>query len=258
MAASRHDHSSVASILHAGGILDQLPDGVALLNPELRILWCSRLLYEFTVRNDSGRSPGHAWRRTRLLSPLKRKAPGRRTIRLQQHSPMRCAVVGKTFLRSVRHARDHRARFLSPPHGLGLGRVGQEQPAGGGKDVLRSPGAPGRAAGDRKSKPAPGHRARYFGRGAAAAEAQRDLPGRLGAGGSVARRHHADERRRADRPVEVEDPSLHAGSLAVRDGRDPLARQVHQAVGAAPGGGDGTSGRQAASYRCGPIHRATA
>jgi len=53
---SRQDTSSVASILHAGGILDQLPDGVALLNHELRILWCNRLLHEFTLRNDVGRS----------------------------------------------------------------------------------------------------------------------------------------------------------------------------------------------------------
>ena len=52
---SPHDNAIVSSILHAGGILDQLPDGVALLNHELRILWCNRLLYEFTVRNDPAR-----------------------------------------------------------------------------------------------------------------------------------------------------------------------------------------------------------
>jgi two-component system, sensor histidine kinase SagS len=53
---SWQDSSSVASVLHAGGILDQLPDGVALLNHELRILWCNRLFREFTVRNDPARN----------------------------------------------------------------------------------------------------------------------------------------------------------------------------------------------------------
>jgi CheY-like chemotaxis protein/PAS domain-containing protein len=52
---SWQDSSSVSSVLHAGGILDQLPDGVALLNHELRILWCNRLFREFTVRNDPAR-----------------------------------------------------------------------------------------------------------------------------------------------------------------------------------------------------------
>jgi CheY-like chemotaxis protein len=52
---SRQDGSSISSVLHAGGILDQLPDGVALLNHELRILWCNRLFREFTVRNVPAR-----------------------------------------------------------------------------------------------------------------------------------------------------------------------------------------------------------
>jgi CheY-like chemotaxis protein len=53
---SWQDSSSVSSVLHAGGILDQLPDGVALLNHELRILWCNRLFREFTFRNDPARN----------------------------------------------------------------------------------------------------------------------------------------------------------------------------------------------------------
>jgi two-component system, sensor histidine kinase SagS len=55
---SQQDSATIANILHTGGIgiLDQLPDGVALLNHELRILWCNRLLYEFTLRNDSSSS----------------------------------------------------------------------------------------------------------------------------------------------------------------------------------------------------------
>jgi CheY-like chemotaxis protein/PAS domain-containing protein len=89
MAVSRHDHSSVASILHAGGILDQLPDGVALLNHELRILWCNRLLYEFTIRNDSGRSPGAG----RDVEPNE-TLPGQDDP--SQHQPMD-SLVGKTF-----------------------------------------------------------------------------------------------------------------------------------------------------------------
>jgi two-component system, sensor histidine kinase SagS len=89
MAVSRHDHSSVASILHAGGILDQLPDGVALLNHELRILWCNRLLYEFTVRNDSGRSPSVG----RDVVPNE-KLTGENDP--SQHQPMD-SLVGKTF-----------------------------------------------------------------------------------------------------------------------------------------------------------------
>jgi two-component system, sensor histidine kinase SagS len=89
MAVSRHDHSSVASILHAGGILDQLPDGVALLNHELRILWCNRLLYEFTIRNDSGHSPGAG----RDVEPNE-TLPGQDDP--SQHQPMD-SLVGKTF-----------------------------------------------------------------------------------------------------------------------------------------------------------------
>jgi two-component system, sensor histidine kinase SagS len=56
MFPSRQDDASIATILQAGGILDQLPDGVALLNHELRILWCNRLLREFTLRNELGRA----------------------------------------------------------------------------------------------------------------------------------------------------------------------------------------------------------
>jgi CheY-like chemotaxis protein/PAS domain-containing protein len=56
MFPSRQDDASIAAILQAGGILDQLPDGVALLNHELRILWCNRLLREFTLRNELGRA----------------------------------------------------------------------------------------------------------------------------------------------------------------------------------------------------------
>jgi CheY-like chemotaxis protein len=85
---SRQDSSSVASILHAGGILDQLPDGVALLNHELRILWCNRLLHEFTLRNDAGRS---AVRRDPLPNgkvPAETGAPDAGSID---------TLVGKTF-----------------------------------------------------------------------------------------------------------------------------------------------------------------
>lgn len=53
---SRLENVAISNILHAGGILDQLPDGVALLNHELRILWGNQLLFEFTLRNDMCRS----------------------------------------------------------------------------------------------------------------------------------------------------------------------------------------------------------
>ncbi len=47
---------SVPSILPAGVLLDQLPDGAALLNHEFRILWCNRQLREFTEQNESERT----------------------------------------------------------------------------------------------------------------------------------------------------------------------------------------------------------
>jgi len=50
---TRQETSSVSNFLQAGGIIDQLADGVALLNHELRILWCNRQLREFTVRNSN-------------------------------------------------------------------------------------------------------------------------------------------------------------------------------------------------------------
>ncbi len=85
---SRQDTSSVASILHAGGILDQLPDGVALLNHELRILWCNRLLHEFTLRNDAGRSVVGRDPLPNGKVPADRGAPDAGTID---------SLVGKTF-----------------------------------------------------------------------------------------------------------------------------------------------------------------
>jgi CheY-like chemotaxis protein len=85
---SRQDTSSVATILHAGGILDQLPDGVALLNHELRILWCNRLLHEFTLRNDVGRSVVGRDPLPNGKVPADRGAPDADTID---------SLVGKTF-----------------------------------------------------------------------------------------------------------------------------------------------------------------
>lgn len=40
-------------LLAAGGIVEELPDGVALLDPELHILWSNRRLGELTGRDDS-------------------------------------------------------------------------------------------------------------------------------------------------------------------------------------------------------------
>jgi CheY-like chemotaxis protein len=44
---------SVPTMLPAGVLLDQLPDGVALLNHEFKILWCNRQLREFTTQNEA-------------------------------------------------------------------------------------------------------------------------------------------------------------------------------------------------------------
>jgi two-component system, sensor histidine kinase SagS len=59
--AMPHD-PSVPTMLSAGVLLDQLPDGAALLNHEFRILWCNRQLREFTTQNESerGKSAGGA------------------------------------------------------------------------------------------------------------------------------------------------------------------------------------------------------
>ncbi len=83
---SRQDSATIANILHTGGIgiLDQLPDGVALLNHELRILWCNRLLYDFTLRNDSA-APA------RLCESVVTEATPGKTTRPSD------ALVGKTF-----------------------------------------------------------------------------------------------------------------------------------------------------------------
>ncbi|HEV7999185.1 MAG TPA: response regulator [Planctomycetaceae bacterium] len=46
---------SIPTMLPAGVLLDQLPDGAALLNHEFRILWCNRQLREFTAQSESER-----------------------------------------------------------------------------------------------------------------------------------------------------------------------------------------------------------
>jgi CheY-like chemotaxis protein len=47
---------SAPTLLPAGVLLDQLPDGAALLNHEFRILWCNRQLREFTAQSESERN----------------------------------------------------------------------------------------------------------------------------------------------------------------------------------------------------------
>ena len=85
---SRQDSATIDHILHTGGIgiLDQLPDGVALLNHELRILWCNRLLYEFTLRNDSAASAA-----ARACEPAQPETAATETKRPSE------ALIGKTF-----------------------------------------------------------------------------------------------------------------------------------------------------------------
>lgn len=45
--------ASIETLLQAGGILEQIPDGVVLLDPELKILWSNRRLYELTGSSES-------------------------------------------------------------------------------------------------------------------------------------------------------------------------------------------------------------
>ena len=45
------DHGWSGSLLESGGILEQVPDGVVLLDPDLRILWSNSRLLELTGRN---------------------------------------------------------------------------------------------------------------------------------------------------------------------------------------------------------------
>lgn len=58
--ASTQQDESLPTMLPAGMLLDQLPDGVALLNHEFRILWCNRQLREFTSQNESDRGKASA------------------------------------------------------------------------------------------------------------------------------------------------------------------------------------------------------
>jgi len=53
-AVTQQEHS-LPTMLPAGVLLDQLPDGAALLNHEFRILWCNRQLREFTAQTESDR-----------------------------------------------------------------------------------------------------------------------------------------------------------------------------------------------------------
>ncbi len=46
------DHGWSGSLLESGGILEQVPDGVVLLDPDLRILWSNSCLLELTGRNE--------------------------------------------------------------------------------------------------------------------------------------------------------------------------------------------------------------
>ena len=69
---------------------------------------------------------------------------------------------------------------------LGSGELAKSSLRVGEKTYLRSAGPARRAGRGRKPEPARGHRPRHLGRGAAAAEAERDLPGGPRAGRSVA------------------------------------------------------------------------
>ena len=218
---SRQDSATIANILHTGGIgiLDQLPDGVALLNHELRILWCNRLLYEFTLRNDSRCAGAH-----RASQPCPSASSRGRRPRPSD------TLVGKTFYEAFGTPEIIGPDFCPLHTALGSGELAKSSLRVGEKTYFEVQARPVSTRGGRKPEPAGRHRPRYLGRSAAAAEAQRDLPGGAGAGRSLARRHPADERRRADRPAQVEDPALHAGSAAVRNGRNPPARQIDTSI----------------------------
>jgi GAF domain-containing protein len=66
-----HDAAAVAATLETGGILDQLPDGVVLLDADLRILWSNQRLCELTEQEGPlvGRTFYEAFGSPEILGP---------------------------------------------------------------------------------------------------------------------------------------------------------------------------------------------
>ncbi len=63
--------ATIDSLIRAEGLLEQVPDGVVLLDPELRFVWSNRRLRELTNRNESlvGRSFYEAFGTPEILGP---------------------------------------------------------------------------------------------------------------------------------------------------------------------------------------------
>lgn len=64
-------NTAAASVLEVGGVLDQLPDGVVLLDAELQVIWSNLRLQEMTARDQplTGRSFYDAFGTPEILGP---------------------------------------------------------------------------------------------------------------------------------------------------------------------------------------------
>ena len=67
----RLDVARDAAVLEAGGILEQVPDGIVLISPNLSILWANQRLYTLTGRKESliGRNFYEAFGTPEILGP---------------------------------------------------------------------------------------------------------------------------------------------------------------------------------------------
>lgn len=88
--------AAFGGLLEAGGILEQMPDGVVLLSPELEILWCNTRFLDLAETEDSlvGRSFYEAFGTPEILGPdycpfhtaIGSGAPARSTLHVGEKS----------------------------------------------------------------------------------------------------------------------------------------------------------------------------
>ncbi len=200
----------VGMMIQAEEILDAISDGVAVVDPDLRIIWANP---EFHSLTESADPPGGC-----AVLPGAGPAgdPGAGPVPV--HDGGGLAGAGE-------HGDEDRRQPL--PAGHGDARLRRVEPAH----------APDR--------PDP----RDDRRDAAAAEGQRHPQGRRRAGRPDARRAGRDGRRGADRPAQVQHRPAHEGPAGAGFHRDPPAGPGDQAAGPAADRGHDAAGGQSRAVR---------
>ena len=167
-AVAQQEHS-LPAMLPAGVLLDQLPDGAALLNHEFRILWCNRQLREFTAQTESDRGK----------TPVGPLVPSNRPAD---------SLIGKSFYEAFGTPEIIGPDFCPLHTALGSGELAKSSLRVGEKTYYEVQARPVVAEESDAPEPAGRQRPRHLGRGAPATETECDLPGRPRAGRLVARK----------------------------------------------------------------------